>query len=239
MDGNGRWAERRGHPRFYGHVRGTKQVRKVVRTADRLGVKALTLYAFSTENWNRPAHELNVLWKLLKKFIRSELEVMNKQNVRFRVFGQIDRLDPELQTVINEAVDKLAHNTGLQLNFAISYGARSEIIQAIKRFGADCLSGKESFESLDESKLNQYLWTAPLEGLSDVDFVIRTSGEMRVSNFLLWQSAYAEYYFTETCWPDFGEKEFVKAIETYGCRNRRYGRTSLDEKIDPPSSIVH
>ena len=223
MDGNGRWAARRGHPRFFGHVRGSGRVKDVVREADRLGVKALTLYAFSTENWSRPDSELRVLWALLKKFLKREEAELKRQNVRLRVIGEVERLPADVREVLDPVVARLASNSGLQLNFAVSYGSRKELVRAARLFAEDCVRGLRRPEELDEAMLARYLWTSDLGELQDVDLVIRTSGELRVSNFLLWQSAYAEYWFTEACWPDFGPEGLRSAVEAYSQRERRFG----------------
>ncbi len=223
MDGNGRWAERRSHPRFFGHIRGASRIRNTVREADRIGVKALTLYAFSTENWSRPEEEKSLLWKLLIKFLKKEENELARNNVCLRVIGEVDRLNPEVRAVLDPAVKRLAGNTGLQLTFAVSYGSRKEILRAAESFALDCTNGVYKPEDLTEKLWSSYLWTGPLGELSDVDLVIRTSGEYRVSNFLLWQSAYAEYIFIEKCWPDFMPDDLRHAVETYSTRDRRFG----------------
>ncbi len=223
MDGNGRWAQRRLHPRVYGHIRGASRVKEIVREADRLGVKALTLYAFSTENWKRPEAELQVLWKILKKFLRKEAEELHRENVRLRVIGEVERLAPDVREVLDPVLELLSRNTGIQLNFAVSYGSRREIVHAAQRFAQDCVSGRVDPAELDEKRFSEYLWTGDLGDLSDVDLVIRTSGEVRVSNFLLWQAAYAEYVFLDVCWPDFRPNHLRQAIEEYSCRDRRFG----------------
>jgi len=223
MDGNGRWAARRRHPRFFGHIRGSSRVRGIVKEADRLGVKALTLYAFSTENWSRPDGELRVLWKLLRKYLLKEQEELHRENVRLRVIGEVERLSPDVREVLDPVVERLSGNTGLQLTFAISYGSRKELARASRLFAQDCLNGKRRPEEMNEELMSQYLWTAELGDLAEVDLVIRTSGEQRVSNFLLWQAAYAEFVFTDVCWPDFRPQELRSAIEQYGARDRRFG----------------
>ena len=193
MDGNGRWAQRRRHPRVFGHIRGASRIAGIVREADRLGVKALTLYAFSTENWTRPEDERSVLWKLLIKFLKREEAELAKNNVRLRIIGEIDRLSPEVRAALDPAVALLSKNTGLQLTFAVSYGSRREILRAAEAFARDCTEGKRKPVELagpdGDAIFERYLWTGDLAELADVDLVIRTSGEYRVSNFLLWQSA--------------------------------------------------
>jgi undecaprenyl diphosphate synthase len=223
MDGNGRWAQRRRHPRVYGHVRGSSRVKPIVREADRLGIRALTLYAFSTENWSRPETELGVLWRLLKKYLVREIDELDRQNVRLHVIGEVERLAPDVREELDRAMSRLAGNTGLQLTFAVSYGSRRELARAAKLFAADCVAGRHKPEDLTEELMGTYLWTASLGELGDVDLVIRTSGEKRVSNFLLWQAAYAEFHFTDLCWPDFGPEELREAVSDYGARERRFG----------------
>ncbi len=226
MDGNGRWAQRRGRPRVYGHVRGSTRVKGVVTEANRLGVQALTLYAFSTENWTRPEGERTVLWKLLKKYLVREAEELHRQNVQFRVMGELNRLDPELSKMLDRVVQRLSKNTGLQLTLAISYGGRSELTRAARLFAEDCLLGKCSPEMMSESIMENYLWTSGLGNLSAVDLFIRTGGEKRISNFLLWQAAYAECVFLDLCWPDFEPGSLEDAIREYSQRDRRYGGVS-------------
>lgn len=227
MDGNGRWAQRRSRPRVFGHIRGASRIRSVVLEADRIGVKALTLYAFSTENWTRPEDEKSVLWKLLLKFLKKEEAELARNNVRLRIIGETDRLSPEVRAALDPAVKRLSGNTGLQLTFAVSYGSRREVLRATEAFARDCASGKQRPEDLasesGEELFQKYLYTGAMGELSDVDLVIRTSGEIRVSNFLLWQSAYAEYRFIEKCWPDFTPEDLRSAVEDYSNRERRFG----------------
>jgi undecaprenyl diphosphate synthase len=242
MDGNGRWAERRHHPRVFGHIRGASRIRNIVMEANSFGVKALTLYAFSTENWNRPDAERALLWKLLIKFLKKEEAELARNNVRLRIIGEIDRLTPEVRAVLDPAVERLSKNTGLQLTFAVSYGSRREILRAAEAFAQDCVSGKRKPSDLAGKEgaaiFEDYLWTGDLEELSDVDLVIRTSGEYRVSNFLLWQSAYAEYIFIEKCWPDFAPGDLRRAIETYTNRDRRFGALAPTSTPPAPSRSV-
>lgn len=223
MDGNGRWAQKRGRPRVYGHIRGSARVRGIVEEAIRQGVQALTLYAFSTENWSRPEGERSVLWRLLKKYLIRDGEELYRQNVRLNVIGELERLDPELRRVLDGWVKRLSTNTGLCLTFALSYGSKRELIHAAQSFAKDCQSGLRRPEQLNEELMEQYLWTSTLGPLSTVDLFIRTSGEMRVSNFLLWQSAYAEFVFTDICWPDFEPIHLASAIHDYTQRERRFG----------------
>jgi undecaprenyl diphosphate synthase len=239
MDGNGRWAQRRHRPRVFGHIRGASRIGSVVREADRLGVKALTLYAFSTENWSRPEDEKSVLWKLLIKFLKREEDELARNNVRLRVIGEVDRLGPEVRKALDPALARLAGNTGLQLTFAVSYGSRREILRAAEAFARDCAAGKRNPAELagpnGDTVFERYLWTGDLAELADVDLVVRTSGEYRVSNFLLWQSAYAEYIFIEKCWPDFAPEDLRRAIETYSSRDRRFGGVMPASSVSAPS----
>jgi undecaprenyl diphosphate synthase len=231
MDGNGRWAQRRHHPRVYGHIRGASKIKPIVREANRLGIKALTLYAFSTENWSRPEAELKVLWKLLKKYLQREVDELDRQGVRLHVIGEIERLDDDVREVLDGALKRLSGNTGLQLVFAVSYGSRRELSRATRLFAEDCAAGRRKPDEMNEELMNRYLWTSQLGGLSDVDLVIRTSGEKRVSNFLLWQAAYAEFYFTDLCWPDFGIQNLKEAIEEYSSRDRRFGGLNTTQAV--------
>lgn len=237
MDGNGRWAERRGRPRLYGHVRGARSVREVVQEAGSLGIQALTLYAFSTENWSRPRSELDVLWSLLKKFLVREVAELERRKVRLRILGETEKLSPDVKEVLFKTVHQLSHGTGLQLNLAISYGSRRELARAAELFAQDCLRGVKAPSEMSEELLADYLWTSELEGLSEVDLVIRTSGEKRVSNFLLWQAAYAEYVFFDICWPDFRAGDLRRAIEEYSSRERRFGGVGKGAILDKGQSI--
>jgi undecaprenyl diphosphate synthase len=223
MDGNGRWAQRRGRVRVFGHIRGTSRIKPLVREADRLGIKALTLYAFSTENWTRPESELSVLWRLLKKYLIREVDELNRNNVRLNVIGEPERLSADIREVLDSSIRKLSGNTGLQLTFAISYGSRRELAHASRLFAEDCVAGRRQPSEMNEELMWRYLWTQKLGGDAEVDLVIRTSGEKRVSNYLLWQAAYAEYVFMELCWPDFKPEHLKASIEEYSRRERRFG----------------
>ena len=223
MDGNGRWAQARGYPRFYGHIRGTARVREIIRAADEAGVRALTLYAFSTENWSRPEAELTVLWKLLRKYIRREIAELKKHKVKLNVIGEMDRLPEETRRVLKQALHELKDGSGLQLTFAISYGGRSEILKATQELAQECVDGKLKPAQLSAQDFEKHLSTASLGELSDVDFMIRTSGEQRISNYLLWQCSYAEFDFPETLWPDYSVEEFHKSLENFKKRKRRFG----------------
>ena len=224
MDGNGRWAQRLGHPRAYGHVRGATRVKPVVREAERLGVKALTIFAFSTENWNRPSREVQTLWNLFVKYLHKEGQELHRENVRLRMFGELERLDPEVKASMDPVLELTSKNTGLQLNVAISYGSRAELARAARLFAEDCVNGLRSPSEMSEELLWRYLWTRDLGELASVDLVIRTSGERRISNFLLWQSAYAEYSFQDVCWPDFRPEHLKQSVEEFMLRERRFGR---------------
>ncbi|MGB2183926.1 MAG: isoprenyl transferase [Flavobacteriaceae bacterium] len=223
MDGNGRWAKLRNQPRVFGHREGAKSVRKVVEAAARLEVKNLTLYAFSTENWNRPKHEVKTLMKLLVSALKRELPLMKKNNIRLNAIGHTDMMPENVQNELQEVLDETKTNTGLVLTLALSYGARQEIQRAIQEISYKVKNNIISVENVDEDIINKHLYT---QNLPDVDLLIRTSGEVRISNFLLWQIAYAELYFTDELWPDFNETSLHKAIADYQKRERRFGKTS-------------
>ena len=223
MDGNGRWAKLRNQPRVFGHREGAKSVRKVVEAATRLGINNLTLYAFSTENWNRPKHEIKTLMKLLVSALKRELGLMKKNNIRLNAIGHTDMMPENVQHELQEVLDETKTNTGLVLTLALSYGARQEIQRAIQEISHKVKNNIISVENVDEDTINKHLYT---QNLPDVDLLIRTSGEVRISNFLLWQIAYAELYFTEELWPDFDETSLYNAITDYQLRERRFGKTS-------------
>ncbi|MDD6481093.1 MAG: isoprenyl transferase [Lachnospiraceae bacterium] len=220
LDGNGRWAKAKGMPRNYGHTVGAKNVETVCQAADELGVKYLTLYAFSTENWNRPKNEVDALMKLLESYLKNCIRTADKNHMRVRVIGEIDRLTPEFQKKIEDLEKASAGNTGLNLTIAINYGSRDEILRAMKHMMADIREGKLTEDEVDEKIFSSYLDTGDLP---DPDLLIRTSGEQRLSNYLLWQLAYSEFYFTDVPWPDFHKKELELAIEAYNNRDRRFG----------------
>ena len=223
MDGNGRWAKRRNQPRVFGHRQGAKSVRKVVEGAARLGINNLTLYAFSTENWNRPKHEIKTLMKLLVNALKNELGLMMKNNIRLNAIGHTDMMPTNVQQELQEVLDETKENTGLVLTLALSYGARQEILRAVQEISHKVKNNIISVENVDDNIINKHLYT---QNLPDVDLLIRTSGEVRISNFLLWQIAYAELYFTDELWPDFNETSLHKAIADYQKRERRFGKTS-------------
>ncbi|MHA6251264.1 isoprenyl transferase [Oceanobacillus sp. CAU 1775] len=220
MDGNGRWAEKRGLPRVAGHKEGVKAVMNIVRAANHANVKILTLYAFSTENWNRPKFEIEFLMKLPKEFLHIYLPELMENNVKIDTIGDFAALPIQTQKAVQYAKDKTKNNTGLLLNFALNYGSRYEIMQAIKQIMNDVDGEKVSLDSINEEEFSKYLYT---NGLTDPDLLIRTSGEKRLSNFLLWQLAYSEFWFTDVLWPDMNEEEFLRAIADYQKRKRRYG----------------
>lgn len=223
MDGNGRWAKARSYPRFYGHVRGATRVREIVQASRELGIKALTLYAFSTENWKRPEDELNVLWKILKKYIRREVQTLKENGIRLHVIGEIDRLPSDAQAELKQAIEALSGGSDMVLTFALSYGGRLELVRAAQALARKCVQGELQPEQIDEGQLERRLWTSPLGEHADVDLLIRTSGEQRISNFLLWQCSYAEFEFPKTLWPDYSVEEFKKSLENFKNRNRRFG----------------
>jgi undecaprenyl diphosphate synthase len=223
MDGNGRWAKARGLPRIEGHRRGVEAVRRAVRSAIEFGLPFLTIYSFSSENWSRPAEEVSDLMGLLKRFIRNDLADLHRNNVRIRIIGQRRNLSADITALLTEAEDLTLANTGLTLVVAFNYGARQEIVEAARRLVADAIAGKIGAAEIDESALASRLDTS---GIPDPDLIIRTSGEQRLSNFLLWQSAYAELVFLPIHWPDFDNTAFLSAIAAYAARERRFGGTT-------------
>lgn len=220
MDGNGRWARARGKPRIFGHRAGVESVRALVDTSARLEIKALTLYAFSTENWKRPKDEVGALMQMLKRFLRSELKTLHKNNIRFQAIGKLEDLAQDVQREIADAAEKTRENTGTILSVALNYGGRAEIAEACRKAAQDLLENGKPLESLSEADIERNLYT---HGLPDVDLLIRTSGEMRISNFLLWQLAYSEIYVTPTLFPDFRLKNYLEAVLDYQKRERRFG----------------
>ena len=220
LDGNGRWAKSKGMPRNYGHTVGAKNVENICKAANDLGVKYLTLYAFSTENWNRPESEVAALMRLLESYLKNCIKTANKNNMRVRVIGEISRLSENFQEKIRNLEEVSSVNTGLNLTIAINYGSRDEMIRAVKHMIADHDAGKLLADDIDADTFSSYLDT---RGLPDPDLLIRTSGEQRLSNYLLWQLEYAEFYFTEVPWPAFDKNELKKAIDAYNKRDRRFG----------------
>ena len=220
MDGNGRWAKKRGLPRQAGHKVGAESFRTIANYAKSIGLKYLTVYAFSTENWKRSEEEVDAIMELLEKYLREAIADMDKNKVRFCFFGDLSRLSPQLQEEAREAVKRSEKYAGVQVNFCLNYGGRAEIVRAAQRFARECAEGKRRPEDLTEACFSDLMYSA---GVPDPELVIRPGGELRTSNFLLWQSAYAEYYFTDVLWPEFGPEELDKAIDAYNRRNRRFG----------------
>jgi undecaprenyl diphosphate synthase len=220
MDGNGRWAAKRGLPRSAGHREGANVLKKIVRECDAIGIKYLTAYAFSTENWNRPKEEVDALMSLLLEFLRNAEKELAGKNIRITVIGDIERLSPEIRKEIERVVNNTSANTGLNLVIALNYGSRCEIAAAAARIAKDVLNGDIKPEDVNESLFSGYLYT---KGIPDPDLVIRPSGERRLSNFLLWQSSYAEFWYSNILWPDFSKRDLMEAIGEYQRRNRRYG----------------
>lgn len=235
MDGNGRWAKLRNRPRVFGHRNGVDSVRQVVKAAGEWGVETLTLYAFSDENWGRPLEEVGAIMGLLDTYVRKERDELDRNNVRFRTIGDIERLKPATRVIIREATEKLAGNTGLVLNLALSYGGRMEITKAMQKIAERVRAGEILPEAISPDMITNHLYTA---GLSDPDLIIRTSGEQRISNFLLWQSAYSELYFTDVLWPDFTRHEFARALQAYDQRSRRFGLTQSQIGIESSMTCV-
>ena len=220
LDGNGRWAKSKGMPRNYGHTVGAKNVETVCQAADELGIEYLTLYAFSTENWNRPDSEVAALMKLLESYLKNCIRTANKNNMRVRVIGELSRLSESFQKKIQELEEVSAANTGLNLTIAINYGSRDEMLRGMRKMYADLRDGKLQENEIDETHFEAYLDT---KDIPDPDLLIRTCNEQRISNFLLWQLAYTEFYISPVPWPDFTKEELVKAVEAYNHRDRRYG----------------
>lgn len=220
MDGNGRWAKKRGMPRQAGHKVGAEAFRTIANYAKAIGLKYLTVYTFSTENWKRSEEEVNAIMDLLEKYLREILRDMDKNQVRFCFFGDMSRLSPQLQEEARLAAEESKKYSGVQVNFCLNYGGRAEIVRAAQQFAKDCVEGKCRPEELTQERFSDLMYSA---GVPDPELVIRPGGELRTSNFLLWQSAYAEYYFTDILWPDFGPKDLEKAIAAYNGRNRRFG----------------
>jgi len=216
MDGNGRWAQQRGLPRAKGHEAGTRNIRRIAEKAHELGIDVLTLYAFSTENWTRPDWEVKALMRIFGETVRKEKKTILENNIQLHVIGRLEGIPGPLRSEIMSVVDESAHNDGLKLNVAFNYGGRAEILDAVKRM----LRDRVDPDSVDEELFGRYLYTAELP---DPDLVIRTAGEMRLSNFLIWQAAYSEYFSTPVLWPDFDQREFEAAIESYSQRQRKFG----------------
>ncbi|MBQ4048458.1 MAG: isoprenyl transferase [Clostridia bacterium] len=227
MDGNGRWASKRGMPRKLGHSAGAERFREISEYCGEIGVEALSVFAFSTENWNRPADEVEGILNLLRKYLDESCEKLAAKNARLRFLGRLDALPEDIREKIARIDAISAKQTGIIVNVCINYGGRADIVDAVKRYAADCAAGKADPAALDETAFSPYLYTGDLP---DPDLLIRTGGEMRISNFLLWQSAYAELYFTDTLWPEFEPAELDKAIAWFASRKRRFGRA---EEVKP------
>lgn len=228
LDGNGRWAKSKGMPRNYGHAQGSKNVERICEEAYRMSIKYLTVYAFSTENWNRPKDEVDALMKLLRNYMKTCLKTAAKNDMKIRVIGDLGRLDDDIRGRIAELVEATKDNKGLNFQIAINYGSRDEMARAARRLAEDCVSGKIRPEEIDETVFELYLDT---HDIPDPDLLIRTSGEQRLSNYLLWQLAYTEFYFTDVLWPDFTKEELVKAVAQYNARDRRYGGVKEEQDV--------
>lgn len=223
MDGNGRWAKKHGKPRIEGHLEGINSVKEVVERARELGIRVLTLYAFSYENWQRPKEEVSALMGLLDKYLKDELENMLKNDIQLMAIGELSLLPVDTYNILKETIEKTKNCQSMVLNLALSYGGRQEILRATKELAKAVLAGDINIDDINAPLLSKYLYTA---GLPDPDLLIRTSGEMRLSNFLLWQLAYTEFYITPIFWPDFRSAQFIEALKAYQSRNRRFGKTS-------------
>lgn len=229
LDGNGRWAKKKGMPRNYGHAQGSKNVERICEEAYRMGIKYLTVYAFSTENWSRPKKEVDTLMKLLRDYMKTCLKTADKNRMCVRVLGDKSRLDEDIRTRIAELEEATKNNDGLCFQIALNYGSRDEMIRAMRNLAKDCKEGKVEPENIDAQLFETYLDT---HGIPDPDLLIRTSGEQRLSNYLLWQLAYAEFYFTDVLWPDFTKEDLEQAIVYYNSRERRYGGVTEGDKED-------
>ena len=225
MDGNGRWAKKKMLNRVKGHEKGADTVRMIVRASRELGISVLTLYAFSTENWQRPETEINALMTLLKRFLKSERQEMLNNNIRLNTIGEIERLPDSVSRQLRETMQASQNNSGMILNLALSYGARPEIVRMAQQLSAAAAAGNLKPESIDEETVSKHLYT---RNIPDPDLLIRTSGEMRISNFLLWQIAYSEIYITDTLWPDFNRDEYIAILKDYQGRDRRYGKVKTE-----------
>lgn len=229
MDGNGRWANQRRRPRSVGHIKGTRVAKKIITDCSRMGIQWLTLYAFSTENWLRPEQEVRLLMKILKRYLDRETRNLVRENIRVHVIGELHRLPADVRSALDRTLSATAECTGLNLVFALSYGSRAEITSAARNLAQRILQGDLSPEEITPDMVARALWTHPAP---DPDLIIRTSGEMRLSNFLLWQAAYAEFWFTETHWPDFSTAELNEALSSFTERTRRFGKTSPSRADD-------
>ncbi|MFD2165848.1 polyprenyl diphosphate synthase [Thalassotalea euphylliae] len=230
MDGNGRWAQQQGKKRVFGHKSGVESVRSTVTTARKLGVKALTLFAFSSENWQRPEEEVSVLMELFMLVLNREVKRLHKNDIRFQVIGDVSRFSDKLQEKIRAAEQLTENNTGMVLSVAANYGGRWDIANAAKQLAAAVANQEMQLNDIDENALDRF---TSLTNMPDLDLMIRTGGDHRISNFLLWQAAYAEFYFTDVLWPEFNEDEFIRAVDTFTQRERRFGKTGEQVKQQP------
>lgn len=236
MDGNGRWAQLKRKPRTFGHVKGTRVAKKIITDCSRRGIKNLTLYAFSTENWFRPQAEVSLLMTILRRYLKKETQNLVKENIRFSVIGDTSRIPADVMKSIESAAAATSHCTGLNLIFALSYGSRQEITTAVQAIAQRVASGELAVQDIDEALVNSSLSTYPTP---DPDLIIRTSGEQRLSNFLLWQAAYAEFYFTETLWPSFTEAHLEEALKVFASRQRRFGKVSVEKSSEQNDEKLH
>ena len=229
MDGNGRWAQSRGRPRSFGHIKGTRVAKKIITECADLGIKHLTLYAFSSENWFRPQAEVSLLMSILKRYLKKETENLIKKNIRFHVIGDLTHIPSDVLESIENSIERTSGCTGLQLTFALGYGSRQEITNAIQKIAQLAVDQKISIADIDESMVSEYLSTYPTP---DPDLIIRTSGEKRLSNFLMWQASYSEFYFTDVLWPDFQATDLMQALVSFSKRERRFGKVhASDEEL--------
>lgn len=228
MDGNGRWAQLRHHPRTYGHIKGTRVAKEIITECSRIGIKYLTLYAFSSENWLRPQAEVSFLMKLLQRYLKRETENLVKENIKFSVIGDLQKVPKDVLFAIEQSLKATEKCTGLHLVFALGYGSRQEIKNAVQNIAEKIKSGELNPEDIDESVINSHLETYPMP---DPDLIIRTSGEVRLSNFLLWQAAYSEFYFTKKLWPDFNKSDLVEALADFNQRQRRFGKVNNADEL--------
>ena len=231
MDGNGRWAKAHGVPRVMGHNAGMQSMKKIVIASSNMGIKYLTVYAFSTENWKRSTEEVTGIFNLIVKYVNSELEELDENNVHINIFGQYDMLPRASVDAIDKMVGRLADNDGLVFNIALNYGGRDEILRSVKELCSECINGQKDPSELTEDDISRYLWSGSAHfDVPDPDLIIRTSGEERMSNFLTWQAAYSELMFTDTLWPDFTPEEYASLIEAYSSRDRRFGGRKENKK---------
>ncbi|KYG70923.1 isoprenyl transferase [Bdellovibrio bacteriovorus] len=233
MDGNGRWAQLKRRPRTFGHIKGTRVAKKIITDCSRRGIKNLTLYAFSTENWFRPQAEVSLLMQILRRYLKRETENLVKENIRFSVIGDMSRIPSDVAEAIGKSIEATAQCTGLNLVFALSYGSRQEITEAVRDIAARVAAGEINPEDIDESVINSALSTYPTP---DPDLIIRTSGEQRLSNFLLWQAAYSEFYFTDVLWPNFTESHLEEALNAFSMRQRRFGKVTANDNVEKLSN---